>query len=378
MYLFHLYELFNYWELTSKLTLIEDNNDSSHAQQKNLVTPSSDTRAKKIPKHVFFLIAIAMIMTSFASILIRLAGKDVSTFWPSVEPANASVIAFWRLLFATIGMFLGAVVTGNLKEFKKVNFRKDMPLLSLSGFMLAVHFISWNQSLQMTTVASSVTIAYLMPLFTLIFSVIFLKERSSWYQVIAIIFSISGAIIVGIADLVLQDSTGGLTNLFGDLLALLGGVSAAAYFVIGRKKREKLDIFSYTTIVYGMCTLFILVYLLGYDGLSLIPATGIESLTIIKLNWQHYLFFFLLALGPSCLGHTLYNYSLEFVKAPVITVTALGEMFGSTLLAFAIFSETPTHWSAYIGMFLVALGIIATVIIENRSNKKELSAEAQL
>ncbi|HUT81969.1 MAG TPA: DMT family transporter [Candidatus Bathyarchaeia archaeon] len=350
---------------------IQENLDSQE-----LKNQAEFSKVKTIPKHVFFLIAIAMVMTSFASILIRLAGKDVTTFWPGREPADASVIAFWRLLFATGGMFLGAVFTGNLKQFKKVNFKKDMPLLSLAGFMLAVHFISWNQSLQMTTVASSVTITYLMPLFALIFSVIFLKERARWLQVIAIIFSISGAIIVGVADLVLQESSGGFSALIGDLLALLGGISAAAYFVIGRKKREKLDIFAYTTIVYGMCTVFIVIYLLGYNGLSLIPSLNIESLTVLKLNWQHFLFFFLLALGPSCLGHTLYNYSLGYVRAPVITVTALGEMFGSTLLAYAIFNETPTHWSAYIGMFLVALGIVATVIIENRTLKQQISAEA--
>ncbi|NHJ40369.1 MAG: EamA family transporter [Asgard group archaeon] len=339
---------------------------------------SVSTPAKKsIPKHVFFLIALAMVMTSFASILIRLAGKDITMFWADRDPANASVIAFWRLFFATGGMFLGGLVTGNLHKFKKVSFKKDMPLLILSGLMLAIHFISWNQSLQMTTVASSVTIAYLMPMFALIFSAIFLKERVGWMQVLVIILTIFGAIIVGLGDLLSQGIGNGLDALFGDLLALLGGISAAAYFVIGRKKREKLDVFSYATIVYGICSIFIFIYLMIFNGFTLLPSVSREAIVILKLNWQHYLFFFLLALGPSCLGHSLYNYSLEFVNAPVITVTALGEMFGATLLAFAIFNEKPTHWSAYIGIFLVALGIITTVIIENRLIKKELLKENQ-
>jgi drug/metabolite transporter (DMT)-like permease len=334
-------------------------------------------RPKTIPKHVFFLIALAMVMTSFASILIRLAGRDIVTFWPSREPADASVIAFWRLLFATGGMFLGAVVTGNLKQFKKVEAKKDMPLLTLSGFMLAVHFISWNHSLQLTTVASSVTIAYLMPLFTLILAVIFLKDRANWIQILAIVLSVGGAITVGIGDFLFAEPVEGLRPVLGDILALVGGFSAAAYFVIGRKKRERLDIFSYTIIVYGICAAFIFLYLLAYNGLALIQSLSIESIEVLQLNWQHYLFFLLLAIGPSCLGHTLYNYSLEYVRAPVITVTALGEMFGSTLLAYAIFNESPTHWSAYIGMFLVASGIVVTVIIENRLIKNALVKENQ-
>jgi drug/metabolite transporter (DMT)-like permease len=353
-----------------EFTLTEEALDQ---EQQELTVTTTPPRKKIIPKHVFFLIALAMIMTSFASILIRLAGKDVTTFWPTREPADASVIAFWRLLFATGGMFLGALITGNLPKFKLVNFKRDMPLLTLSGFMLAVHFISWNQSLQMTTVASSVTIAYLMPMFALIFSAIFLKDRVNWKQILVIILTILGAIIVGLGDLLSQGIGNGLDALFGDLLALLGGISAAAYFVIGRKKREKLDIFSYATIVYGMCTIFIFIYLMVFNGFTLLPSVSRESIIILKLNWQHYLFFFLLALGPSCLGHSLYNYSLEYVKAPVITVTALGEMFGATLLAFAIFNEKPTHWSAYIGIFLVALGIVATVILENRALKEQIT-----
>ena len=318
--------------------------------------------AKKIPLQVYFLIVIAMVMTSFASILIRLAGKDTTRF--GIEPADASVIAFWRLAFATLGMFIGALFTRNLKEFKKINFKIDMPLLTLSGLFLAIHFITWNLSLQMTTVASSITIVYLMPLFTLIFAFFFLREKVSWWQFGIIILTICGAIIVGVADLI----TEGWGTVTGDLLALAGGISGAAYFVIGRKKRERLDIFSYATVVYGICTLFILLYLIIYNF-------GFDKIVIVKLNWQHYVFFALLAIGPSCLGHSLYNYSLGYVKAPIITITALGEMFGATLLAYAIFKETPTHWSSYIGMFLVAIGIILLVFLENKEIKKQTKKE---
>ena len=72
----------------------------------------SKNSSKKIPKHVYLLIAIAMIVTSFASILIRYAGRDAVVF--GLEPADASVIAFWRLFFATVFMFIAAIFTKNL------------------------------------------------------------------------------------------------------------------------------------------------------------------------------------------------------------------------------------------------------------------------
>ncbi len=320
---------------------------------------------KQIPKHVYFLIALAMVMTSFASILIRYAGIEIIRIDENLIPADASVIAFWRLLFATVGMFLGAVFTRNLKEFKKVALKRDMPLLTLSGLALAIHFATWNLSLQMTNVASSITIVYLMPLFALLLSVIFLKDKVSWKQALVVALTVIGAITVGLSDLL----TEGLGNFYGDLFALAGGISGAIYFVIGRKKRERLDIFSYATIVYGICTIFLLAYILANPV--------IRPLIISGLSWQHFMLFLLLAIGPSCLGHTLYNYSLGFVRAPVITVTALGEMFGATLLAVLFFIEIP-HWSAFIGMTFVAVGIVVTVILEKKSLKEHLSKKKKI
>lgn len=323
---------------------------------------SVEEKKRGIPKRVYILIAVAVVMTSFASILIRYAGEGIVLIDPALTPADPFVIAFWRLLFATIGMFIGAVVSRNLKEFKKVQIKRDLPLLALSGFMLAIHFATWNLSLQITNIASSMTIVYLMPFFALILSLIFLKEKVSWAQFGAILLAMTGAIVVGLSDLLISNDTG---NLIGDLVALVGGISAAAYFVIGRKMREKLDIFSYATLVYGICTVCLLVFILAY------PQSRHEIIS--GLTWWHFLFFGLLALGPSCLGHTLYNYSLGFVKAPVITVTALGEMFGATILAYAFFKEVPT-WLVFIGMALVAAGIIITVVFENKAIKKQLES----
>ena len=326
---------------------------------------SLEEKKQGIPKHVYILIVVAMVMTSFASILIRFAGKDaarVGTF-----PADAVVIAFWRLLFATLGMFFGAVATRNVREVLKINFKKDLPILALSGLLLGIHFATWNESLQRTSVASSITILYLLPLFTLLLSIIFLKEKATWFQVIAIILTVSGAIVVGISDLI----TEGFGSLEGDLLALAGAISVAGYFVIGRKMREKMNIFSYTTIVYGFCAVFLFIYILIFNSAYYSFSYFVEI--TFKLKWQHFVFFLLLAIGPSCLGHTLYNYSLGFVRAPAITVSALGEMFGATILAMILFQEYPT-WTA-LGMILVAAGIVVTVILENKALKEQTLKE---
>lgn len=306
-----------------------------------------------IPTHVYLLIALAIVMTSFASILIRFSGEGADRF--GMPSATASVIAFWRLLFATVGMFIGTLISKNLKEFKKIQTKRDLPLLAASGLALAAHFITWNISLEKTDVASSIVIVYMMPIFSLLLSVIFLKESITWAQGGAMLLSMVGVVLVGFSDW-----GKGETSLVGDLFALAGGFSGAIYFVIGRKTREKLDIFSYATTVYGFCTLFLLLFNVVF-----------KYQLVQGLRWLHFLFFALLAIGPSCLGHTLYNYSLGYLKTPVVTLSALGEIFGASVLAFAFFGEVP-KWLALIGMILVAIGIVFTVILENKSMKEEM------
>ena len=338
----------------------DTNQDEVTIEDSEIVTdPFVEEKKRGIPRRVYILIAVAVVMTSFASIIIRLAGEGIDRISGSLTPANPFVIAFWRLLFATFGMFIGTLASRNLKEFKKIKMKRDVPLLVLSGLMLAIHFATWNLSLQVTEIASSMTIVYLMHFFALILSMIFLKERISWIQFGAIMLAMVGAFVVGLSDLLFAD------NLLGVSVALVGGISAAAYFVIGRKMREKLDVFSYATIVYGICTVFLLVIVLAFPDSRHVIITG--------LKWQHFLLFGLLALGPSCLGHTLYNYSLGYVKAPVITVTALFEMFGATILAYAVFGQIPTYL-VFIGMALVAVGIVITVVYENKAIKKQMES----
>ena len=64
----------------------------------------------------------------------------------------------------------------------------------------------------------------------------------------------------------------------------------------------------------------------------------------------------LLALIPTLLGHTLYNYILKFVKAHLVGMTILGEPVGASILAFLIFKEIPPD-TIYLGGILIFIGI---------------------
>jgi drug/metabolite transporter (DMT)-like permease len=60
-------------------------------------------------------------------------------------------------------------------------------------------------------------------------------------------------------------------------------------------------------------------------------------------------------------GHTLYNWTLEHVRASLASVALLGEPIGSTLLAFAIpgISQIPSQYTVLGGGIILA-GIYLT------------------
>ena len=71
------------------------------------------------------------------------------------------------------------------------------------------------------------------------------------------------------------------------------------------------------------------------------------------------LLFAAMAVVPQIGGHTLYNWSLRFVSAPVVSVSLVGEPIGSSLLAWILLAETPSLVVA-VGGLLALAGIFLT------------------
>jgi len=270
----------------------------------------------------------AITAVSFSSILIRMS------------EAPSLVIASYRLGLASLFMVIAAYVQHQLPQLLEMT-RKDTIALILSGFFLYVHFATWITSLFYTTIATSVIIVDSSPIFVAVLSYIFLRETLRFKAVAGIVLSIAGGVLIGLSNPVEE-------NLMGIFLAFLGAIGLAVYLVIGRDLRKKLDTFSYVSGVYSVSFVFLLVTSLVFDQ----PLSGYSG--------NQYLIFLLLALFPSCLGHTLYNYCLKYLKAAVVSVAILGEPVGATVLAVLFFGEIPTLLIVAGGILVIG-GIYLTV-----------------
>ena len=127
----------------------------------------------------------------------------------------------------------------------------------------------------------------------------------------------------------------GREYLIGGLLALARAFLAGLYLFIGRGIRSKIDNLSYVFPLYTMASITLLVICL------------INGENMINYDFKTWGFFFLLALIPTVIGHSLYNWLLGFIPAHKVATTVLGEPIGASILAVIFFSQIPGWWSIF-------------------------------
>src|SRR3989441_2267461 len=137
---------------------------------------------------------VAVLATSYAGPIVRFAA------------APALAIAFWRLalvLPVTGGL---AVLEGSREQGAGSGVtrqrllpapRSMFPLMTLSGLLLALHFWSWIASLRFTTVASSVVLVSLKPVFAWGIAAAWLREHPTRAEAWGIALAVIGASLIG-------------------------------------------------------------------------------------------------------------------------------------------------------------------------------------
>src|SRR5438094_1132413 len=282
---------------------------------------------------------VAVLATTYAGPIVRLAA------------APAVAIAFWRLVLVLPVTF--GVATRERQPTRAV--REAFPLMLLSGLLLATHFWTWIASLKFTSVASSVLLVSLKPVFAWAVAALWLGEHPGRTERRGIALAVAGATLIGLGDARLS-----LGALGGDALALAGALTGAGYYVIGRRVRRTVGIWSYASAVYAVAGL-----LLGFSAaLRGAPLSGFGS--------RDWMVFGAMAAGPMLLGHTGMNYALKHYRATTVNVAALGEPVGASLIAWLVpaIHEVPPP-VALLGGVLVLLGIALSVGAERSSSASE-------
>lgn len=274
-------------------------------------------------------LALGVSAVSSAAVIIRLAD------------APALTIAAYRLaLAAMVVVPLGvAFEWGALRELTL----RQWGLVLAAAISLAAHFAFWIASLEHTSVASSVVIVTSNPILVAIGAAALLHERSSPRVLGGIAIALTGGVVIALGDWGLGDR-----RLFGDVLALLGAVGVAGYYIAGRSLRERLSILGYVAPVYGTAAVLLV-------AAALATGTQMRGFGVEVYGWLA-----LLAMLPQLVGHSSLNWSLGYLPATVVATAVMAEPVAASLLAWAVLDEAPPVWSVA-GGALVLAGVFTTL-----------------
>ncbi|WP_193064393.1 DMT family transporter [Oceanobacillus oncorhynchi] len=289
-------------------------------------------------------VVIGVFSISTSAILVRLATE-----------APASIIANYRLLFAVL-LLLPFILFHYKHEFKRIS-TKNWWLSILAGVFLALYFILWFESLNYTSVASSVVLISLQPIFAFIGTYFIFGERFSSGAIISIFIVLLGGLIIGSGDFQLSGEV-----IYGDMLALLGAIAVTIYFLSGQHVRKNVSLITYTFIVYGISTVILTLFnLIRQENFFSYPA-------------DHWWIFIALAIIPTFLGHSLFNWSLKWLSTSTISMAIVFEPIGASILAFLILNETPT-WAQFLGGTIIVFGLFLFILSTSRKNKVTISTK---
>ena len=153
-------------------------------------------------------------------IFVKLIGPNVSPF----------LLTIFRALLAGLMILLLIVFSRELKTLETLRIsKKNLLMFLLAGFFgVTIGFGFFVKSFYYIPVANAVLLVYIYPLVTAVLSWIFLKERITKPEIIALALVLLGVWSIYGSEMAIQ------ANTFGNLLALAAGVGYSVFFVFIR------------------------------------------------------------------------------------------------------------------------------------------------
>ncbi|MGK7892055.1 MAG: DMT family transporter [Leptolyngbyaceae cyanobacterium] len=292
-------------------------------------------------------LCVALMAVSFAPIFIRLSETDLGP--------NATVLNRMLVFFVVFGLgrslrylwkkWQQAKVIGPSNRQSEGDDADSEPitltqwiLLISVGVVSATTLGLWAISLVYTSVAKSMLLNNLTPVFASAGSWLFLGKRFDTKFVVGVAIAVAGAILLGIEDL----QGGEVDSLIGDAYALCSAVFLGTYFLLVEQLRTRFDA---TTILLSRCAIgsMVLIPFVSLTEGELLPSTWISLLAVLGLG--------LISEG---LGQNLLANSMTQFSASFIALFLLLEPIVSALLGWLIFAE---NLSSITGIgFAVILG----------------------
>ncbi|MGB6012830.1 MAG: DMT family transporter [Desulfobacterales bacterium] len=252
------------------------------------------------------------------------------------------VIVFGRTFFAALTL---SIILAGFKIPFRVTSRRDFFVLILLGVILAVHWITFFHSIQISTVAVGLLTFSTFPMFVTFMEPVFFKEKIRPFDILTAVSVVFGLLLV-IPSFDFQNNI-----TLGAFWGTLSGFTFAVLSILNRKYVATYPPILMVCCQNGMATLILLPFLF-FENWALRPAD--------------YVLLPVLGIFCTALAHVLFIKSLVHIKTQLASITACLEPVYGIIFAFFLLGEIPDTRILLGGGII--LGTIALATLKRRSS----------
>ena len=258
-------------------------------------------------------------------------------------PLPSSLLAMSRGFIGTL--FLLFVIFIKKEKMCWKSIKSNLLLLVLSGAFIGFNWIFLFEAYRYTTVATATLCYYMAPIFVILVSPLFFKEKLTLKKSICVAVAITGMVFV---SGILQSGFNATKEMKGVILGLMAALLYAGVVVMN-KHIKSVSAFDKTIVQLGTSAVVLLPYTMLTENLAEITFTPTLIIMLCIVGIVH-----------TGIAYTLYFGVMDKLKAQTVALFSYVDPVVAILLSAVILHENIGVWG-YIGAVLV-LG--ATLVSE--------------
>ncbi len=253
--------------------------------------------------------------------------------WLALSPF---IIVLGRVFFASFAIFLFFLLS---RQSLKISPKTNYTLFILLGFILAVHWVAFFRSIQISTVAVGLLSYSSFPVFTAFLEPLFFRERLAPSTILLSLLCVFGIFLI-IPRFDLSDSV-----YKGVLWGLFAGFTFSVLTILNRKLSQNYSSLLITFYQDFSATLFLIPFFF-----ILRPHLSLREV------------FHLLFLGLFCTAaaHSLFIKGMRHIKAQTAAIISSLEPIYGIVLALLLLQEIPRVRTVLGGVIILAATLAVT------------------
>ncbi len=274
----------------------------------------------------------SLIEVHLATLLFGLAGLFGK--WLALVPF---LIVWGRVVFASLAL---SVLLLTLKQSLRGILRENFLLITVLGFILAVHWVTFFTSIQVSTVAVGLLAYSCFPVFTVLFEPLFFKEKLDRTNLLLAAVCLSGAFLIvprfSLTNAVYQ----------GVMWGLVSGFCFALLTIFNRRLAQTYSSLAIAFVEDFAAAIFLLPFLFFYPS-------SLTARDVLLLAF----------LGVVCTAgsHTLFIKGLRRVRAQTASIISALEPVYGIALAYLMLGELPSSRTLGGGLVILSAALMISV-----------------